>query len=71
MNKVEEHSGFGFEAKDWLCPVCATTPAGPVVACNECGCHLLLLVKIRRLHDDYRNQQKTDAANAIYRPKSS
>lgn len=70
-NPSIQSSLFGNEAHDWTCPICGTLPTRPVVACHECGCHLLLLVKIRRLHDDYKANNKLNAAQAMYKPKSS
>lgn len=31
----------------WDCPVCEAKHKSPVEYCRRCGCHLLLLIKLR------------------------
>lgn len=58
-------SCFGNHRRNWICPVCQYLPQAPLVACPECGCHILLLVKARRLAQQLAEEKKDLEALAV------
>lgn len=61
---------FGDHSKDWQCPLCLYKPQTALIACPECGCHILLAVKLRRLHDILDHKGQHEAAQALYGPQT-
>lgn len=68
-SNTQEKALFGDQGGDWTCPICHHIPSTPLIACPECGCHILLTVKIRRLHDSLLQKGNSCEGDALFRDK--